>query len=430
MYSSGVFYILRIVLVSIVHGITLSILARGGNHSRQTVAIAMTMLVLVIALIGSIFVMVAPSILDHISWTAYMMLLVMGGIFCFVSSGSSLTERLFVYIMYVAEFMLSVGYASLIAKAFFPENVDLAQLVIRTVFSIVLIILLKAFLCDRLYALVDGLRGHGVEITMFSWLIGLCVLSYALFSYFFVDGMIMNAIVLVMLTLMIFAVFAITHRIVQLTASELEMERTKGRQRLLESELEAERMFVERAKAIRHDQRHHDRTVLEYLDAGNIEEARRYLGAHDESVESEGLASWCRNPLVDAQLRIAWRFCASHQIAFRADIQLPEDIGLDDIDFVSVIGNLLENAMQAACKTENPSVSVFSRLSNGKLLLDIRNSFCGDIPIKEGTGLESVKYILSRNRGMLEQAGRNGFLVSRAIIPIVATSAAGVRSMS
>ena len=69
----------------------------------------MTMLVLVIALIGSIFVMVAPSILDHISWTAYMMLLVMGGIFCFVSTGSSLTERLFVYITYVAEFMLSVG---------------------------------------------------------------------------------------------------------------------------------------------------------------------------------------------------------------------------------------------------------------------------------------------------------------------------------
>ena len=161
------------------------------------------------------------------------------------------------YIIYVAEFKISVGYASLIAKAFFPENVDLAQLVIRTVFSIVLIILLKAFLCDRLYALVDGLRGHGVEITMFSWLIGLCVLSYALFSYFFVDGMIMNAIVLVMLTLMIFAVFAITHRIVQLTASELEMERTKGRQRLLESELEAEfsgtvkRILVEPGQVIR-----------------------------------------------------------------------------------------------------------------------------------------------------------------------------------
>ena len=69
-YLSGVFYILRIVLVSIVHGITLSILARGGKYSRQTVSIAMTMLVLVIALIGSIFVMVAPSMLDHISWTA------------------------------------------------------------------------------------------------------------------------------------------------------------------------------------------------------------------------------------------------------------------------------------------------------------------------------------------------------------------------
>ena len=422
MYSSGVFYIIRIVLVSIAHGITLSILARGEKHSRQTVALAMAMLTLVIAVIGSIFVMVAPSVLDHVSWTAYMMLLVMGGIFCFVSSGSSLTERLFVYIMYVVVFMLSVGYASLIAKAFFPENVDFAQLVIRTVFSIILIILLKAFLCDRLYALVDGLRGHGVEITMFSWLVGLCVLSYAIFAYFFVDDMIMNAIVLVMLTLMIVVVFAITNRIVQLTASELEAERTRSRQRLLESELEAEKVFVERAKAIRHDQRHHDRTVLEYLDEGNIDEAKRYLKAHDESVVSEGLVSWCRNPLMDAQLRIAWRFCASHEISFSADIQLPDDIGLNDIDLVSVMGNLLENAIQAACGTSAPSISVFSRITNGKLLLEIKNSFLGNAPLKEGTGLESVRYILSRYGGLLAQEGRDGFVVSRVIIPIVATS--------
>ena len=412
------FYILRIVLVSIVHGITLSILARGGKHRRQTVAIAMTMLVLIIAVIGCIFVVTAPSILDHVSWTAYMMLLVMGGIFCFVSSDSSITERLFVYIMYVAVFMLSVGYASLMAK-FFPDgNSELVQLVIRTVFSILLIILLKAFLRDRLYALVDGLRGHGVEITMFSWLIGLSVLTYVIFSYFFVDDIMINAFVLVMLTLMFFAVFAITHRIVQLTASELDMERTKGRERLLESELEAERMFVERAKAIRHDQRHHDRTVLEYLEEGKIDEARRYLGAHDESVVSEGLASWCGNPLVDVQIRIAWRFCSARRIAFSADIRIPEDIGMDDIDFVSVMGNLLENAIQAACKTSNSSVSVSSRMTNGKLLLEIRNSFRGDVPIKDGTGLESVKHILSRNGGMLEQNEKDGFLVSRVIIPV------------
>ena len=426
MDSYALFSVFRIVLVSIVHGISLSILVRGGKRRRAATAIVMAFLVVFMAAAGAIIVFIAPSVIMHVSWTAYMMLLAMGTVFCCLSTGSALTERLFVYIMYVAAFMLSVGYAGFIAGFFSSEYSELITLVIRTFFSVILIVLLKIFLRDSLYKLVDGLSVHGLEITMFSWLIGLCVLSYALFSYFFVDDMIMNTIVLVMLTLMIVAVFAITHRIVQLTSCELEMERTKGRQRLLESELEAERMFVERAKAIRHDQRHHDRTVLEYLDEGNIEEARRYLGAHDESVESEGLASWCRNPLVDAQLRIAWRFCASHQIAFRADIQLPEDIGLDDIDFVSIMGNLLENAMQAACKTENPSVSVFSRMENGKLLLEIRNSFCGDIQIKEGTGLESVRHILSRNGGMLEQEGSDGFLVSRAIIPI----AAGFSSMS
>ena len=418
MDQDGMFYIVRIVLVSIVHGITLSILARGERHSRRVVAAAMAGLTLAIAIIGSIFVLIAPSGLEHVSWTAYMMLLVMGCVFCFVSSGSALTERLFVYIMYVAVFMLSVGYAGIISKAFFREDAELAQLVIRTAFSVVFIILLKVSLRDRLYRLVDGLSVHGMEITMFSWLTGLCVLAYAIFSFFFVDDLLMNAIVLALLTLMVISIFAIANTIVQLTSRELEMERATGRQRLLESELEAERVFVERAKAIRHDQRHHDRTVLEYLDEGNIEEAKRYLGAHDESVVSEGLASWCGNPLVDAQLRIAWRYCASRSIAFSADIQLPDGIGVDDIDFVSVMGNLLENAIQAASAAAEPSVSVSSRVSGGKLLLEIGNSFSGTAPLEEGTGLESVRYILSRYGGLLSQSGSDGFFVSRVIMPI------------
>ena len=380
MDQDGMFYIVRIVLVSIVHGITLSILARGERHSRRVVAAAMAGLTLAIAIIGSIFVLIAPSGLEHVSWTAYMMLLVMGCVFCFVSSGSALTERLFVYIMYVAVFMLSVGYAGIISKAFFREDAELAQLVIRTAFSVVFIILLKVSLRDRLYRLVDGLSVHGMEITMFSWLTGLCVLAYAIFSFFFVDDLLMNAIVLALLTLMVISIFAIANTIVQLTSRELEMERATGRQRLLESEL--------------------------------------YLGAHDESVVSEGLASWCGNPLVDAQLRIAWRYCASRSIAFSADIQLPDGIGVDDIDFVSVMGNLLENAIQAASAAAEPSVSVSSRVSGGKLLLEIGNSFSGTAPLEEGTGLESVRYILSRYGGLLSQSGSDGFFVSRVIMPI------------
>ncbi len=418
MDSYEFFSVIRVVAVSIVHGITLSILVRGDRRSRRMVAASMMLLTLLISVFGIMIILITPSAFAHISRTAFMMLIVMGLIFCFVSSGSSMTERLFVYIMYVAVFMLAVGYSSLVSTIFFKAHVQLATLVIRTVISIIMIILLKVSLRDRLYRLVDGLSVHGVEITMFSWLIGLSVLEYSILSYFFVDNLAVNACVLVLLTLMVISIFAIAHRIVQLTAREVEMEKAIGRQRLLESELEAEKVFVERARAIRHDQRHHDRMVLEYLNSGDIEKARRYLGAHDESVESESLASWCSDPLVDAQIRIAWRSCASRGIAFSADIQLPDSLGVDGIDFVSVMGNLLENAIEAASGADSPSVSIISRTANGKLLLEIRNAFSGTFMPEEGTGLVSVRRILSRCEGLLMQENSCGTFISRVIIPM------------
>ena len=417
MDSYALFSVFRIVLVSIVHGISLSILVRGGKRRRAATAIVMAFLVVFMAAAGAIIVFIAPSVIMHVSWTAYMMLLAMGTVFCCLSTGSALTERLFVYIMYVAAFMLSVGYAGFIAGFFSSGYSELITLVIRTFFSVILIILLKLFLRDSLYKLVDGLSVHGLEITMFSWLAGLCVLQYSIFSFFFVSNQAVKLAVLLM-TLMIISVFAIAHRIVKLTEREVEMEKVLGRQRLLESELEAEKAFVERAKAIRHDQRHHDRTVLEYLNEGKIDEARRYLGAHDESVMAERLVSWCSNPLVDSQLRIAWRAAAAHGIAFNADIQLGKSLGVDDICFVSVMGNLLENAIQAATGAESPSVSVSSRVSSGKLLLEIRNTFSGSAPSEDGTGLASVKHILSQYSGMLVQECQDGVFISRVIMPL------------
>ena len=418
MADTAIFEIIRTVTVSITHCLTLFILINCDRKRKMLTGIALVLLLLFMSAVGTFIVAAAPSAFALVSRTAYMMLFAMGIVFCLLSTGSSLTERLFVYIMYVAVFMLSVGYANIIATLFFPSHLAAAQLVIRTAISAVIIVLLKTFLRDSLYRFIDGLSIHGVAVTMFSWIIGLCVLEYAIFAYFFVDSIALNAVILVILTLLIVSIFAIAHRIVQLTEREIEAEKAEGRQRLLESELEAERSFVETAKAIRHDQRHHDRVVLEYLNEGKIEEAKRYLGAHDEAVVSESLASWCSNPLLNAQLRVAWRAAAAHGIAFTADIELPENIGISDIDFVSVVGNLIENAMQAATDTSSPSVSVEARALNGKLLLEIRNSFDENRLKAEGTGLESVRRILSRYDGMMITEPLDGLYVSRVIIPL------------
>lgn len=413
------FSMIRVDVVAITHGLALYVLVQRGKRSRLATAAIIVLMVLFLAAAGNAIIFLFPSEVANTFWTAYMMLIVLGLAFCFLSTGSALSERLFVYIMYVAVFMLTVFCSNLIVSWLLPgQNEALFQLLIRTLFSIILIVMLSVFLKDRLYRLIKGLSVHGLEITMFSWLVGISVLQNTLFSCFFIDNLVVNLIILLLLTLTVISVFVIANRIVKLTEREVEMEKEVGLRRMLENELEAEKAFVERAKAMRHDQRHHDRTVLEYLNEGKIEEAKSYLGEHDRSILSQCLVTWSNNPLVDAQLRITWRSCMSYGIDFSADVRLGEKMGVGDIDFVSVMGNLLENAIQGAMKSESPSVSVSSRISNDKLLLEIRNTFSQSGPHAEGTGLASVRHILSQYDGLLTQETCGTMFVSRVIIPL------------
>lgn len=425
--SEQLLYISMLLSASISHGISLSVLVRNDGSKRNTVPLMAFMTVL-LSLIGSFFILLIPSLTSKIYFTAFMMLVVMGIFFCFLNNGSSLVESLFIYIIYVAVFMLIVGFSNCLAAIIFSQNVSLAQIIIRTMFSILLVILIKFFLKDRLYSLVDGLYGQGVEITVFSWMLGLFILIYVIFSVLFIAEPWKKFAVLCVLSLVIVSVFMLALRIVKLTERKIEMERVFSRQRILEGELEAEKNFVEKAKAIRHDQRHHDRLVLEYLEAGRIDEAKKYLGALDESLHAERLMSWCGNPLLDAQLRIAWRSCSLKDIDFKIDVQLPKKTSLNDIDFVSVMGNLLENAIEAASKCDNPSVSIYSKVSNDRLLMEIRNTFSGKVKWTEsgltttkdggGIGLRSVRHILSRHKGLLQQEESGNIFISRVIMPI------------
>ncbi len=425
--SEQTLYIARLLSSAISHGLTLAILIRNDERKKNMAPVMAIMTVLISLLGGVIFVLI-PSPTSQIYFTAFMMLVVMGVFFCLFCTGSPLVERLFIYIIYVAVFMLFVGFANCIAAILFPEHLDTAQIVIRSMFTVLLIILLKLFLKDELYSLVDGLCGQGVEITVFSWILGIFILVYVIFSALFIPDPGKKFIILCVLSLVIAAIFSLTIRIVRLSDRKIEMERVLSRQRILEGELEAEKNFVEKAKALRHDQRHHDRMVLEFLEAGRVDEAKKYLGALDESMHSERLMSWCANPLLDAQLRIAWRSCNLKGIDFKIDVQLPKKPSLNDIDFVSVVGNLLENAIEAASKCDSPSVCIYSKVSNGRLLMEIKNTFSGNVKWSSGRlettkdgggiGLKSVKHILSRHKGLLQQETEGNVFISRVILPL------------
>ena len=97
------------------------------------------------------------------------------------------------------------------------------------------------------------------------------------------------------------------------------------------------------------------------------------------------------------------------------DISVPKDIKLDGKDMVIVIGNLLDNAIEAIEKSEEKKVGVYIKYYHPNLLIKINNSYgiapqisnkneylsTKDDKSVHGIGLKSVKSVLKKYNGKI-----------------------------
>lgn len=71
-------------------------------------------------------------------------------------------------------------------------------------------------------------------------------------------------------------------------------------------------------------------------------------------------------------------------------MQIPENIDINSFDLVVVIGNLLDNAIEALSKQEKGNFEIEISYRQGILLINAKNTFKGEI-IKRGETLISTK---------------------------------------
>lgn len=104
-----------------------------------------------------------------------------------------------------------------------------------------------------------------------------------------------------------------------------------------------------------------------------------------------------------------------------------------EIDIISILGNLLDNAMEAAEHCENGKVSVDLYMENGGSLAvcRIENNYAGELKrdgtvllsTKEdsqlhGLGLNNVKRIVGKYSGYIQQENEKGIYVTTVILPV------------
>ncbi len=147
-------------------------------------------------------------------------------------------------------------------------------------------------------------------------------------------------------------------------------------------------------KIMRHDLRHHLVTCLEFLVKKDSAAAEIYLGQLCNHYDDIALPKVCSNQIADALISYYLKAAQEQGITVNTNLHLPGNLGIDDQDLCVILGNCLENAVEACSKMPPDQlrfIDIKTTIAKNHLVIKIANSFCGSV-IRQGDGFVSSKH--------------------------------------
>lgn len=160
---------------------------------------------------------------------------------------------------------------------------------------------------------------------------------------------------------------------------------------LLGQQLSMMEESVEEARRIRHDMRHHNMQIVQYVQKGSTDELLHYLGEYEEKAESHAAVTICDNTAADNILNAYLKKAKQHGIAVRLDVTLEKNIGISGIDLVAMLANLMENAIHGCIHSGKPEpfIELYIGRKASKLIIYTKNTAAEDIVFENGIPLSS-----------------------------------------
>jgi len=148
-------------------------------------------------------------------------------------------------------------------------------------------------------------------------------------------------------------------------------------------------------RIMKHDYKFHLNTALDMLRRGEIEKSDEYLSGLQNQLEERELINFSDNPVINSLVADYAGKCRKLKIDFNVSINIPSDFSLSNYEMCIVLGNLLENAVEACQKIESGSngerqIKLAIKPQGEQLAVMVRNTFNGEV-IKEGEKYISTK---------------------------------------
>ncbi len=184
--------------------------------------------------------------------------------------------------------------------------------------------------------------------------------------------------------------------------------------KMYHNQLELIQQSVKSTQIVRHDMKNHMIALKNLCLESGCEKVEKYVDSMFLEVDEVKAFSCSGNFVFDSIVNFKMQLLLNMKVDICIDIQIPETLHIADYDLTVVIGNLMDNAVEALkkCPDSSREFKFKAFYEKGNLIIVIVNSHVGHIEEKNGEfistkknswdhgiGTKSVKNAVERNQG-------------------------------
>lgn len=193
---------------------------------------------------------------------------------------------------------------------------------------------------------------------------------------------------------------------------------------------EVENMYS-KMRGWRHDYRHHIQVMKAHMANGEYDETLEYLDRLDEDLTNVETVVRTGNRMADAVLNSKLSVAAAKKITVKADANIPVSLSTPELDFCIIIGNLIDNAIEACAglREEERLIRLYLEMKGHYLYVSVSNTASGKKKHKfgeifkstkssgHGFGLLRTDEVVRKNGGYITRASEDGAFTTEVLLP-------------
>ncbi len=182
----------------------------------------------------------------------------------------------------------------------------------------------------------------------------------------------------------------------------------------------------------RHDYHNHIQAMKAYLALEQTDRLSTYLGELDSDLQAVDPILKTGNVMIDAILNSKISLARSKKIAVNAKAIVPKNVAASEVDLCVILGNLLDNAIEACEKLDIPArfIRVYVGTHKEMLYLSVSNAVGAEIrkfggrywstkdSPTHGFGLIRIDRIAEKYNGFVDRQNEKGVFATEVMLPL------------